>query len=100
MSEITWCATSMCLTCGRTVKHKPFGGPQRFHWCRVRFISRWRRRIHAAAWEAGYRFAVDHIEEPMVYADVTDYGTGWAGVIKAGGITISAGDGASGQGTA
>jgi hypothetical protein len=25
----------------------------------------------------------------MVYADLTEYGTGWAGVIRDGGITIS-----------
>lgn len=89
MSDVTWCAASMCLTCGRTVKHRPNGGSQKFHGCRLRLISRWRRRVWSAAWEDGYRFAVDHIEDPMVYADVTDYGTGWAGAIRAGGITLS-----------
>lgn len=95
MSEVGWCAASMCLTCGRTVKHKPLGGPHRFHWCRVRLISRWRRSIHSAAWEDGYRFAVTNVSDPMVYADIAEYGTGWAGAVAAGGIVIEAGgDGA------
>lgn len=90
-AAVSWCAASKCRACGRTVRHKPHGGPQRFHWCRLRLVSRWRERIRSAAWEDGYRFAVDHIEEPMVYADVAEYGTGWAGAIKTG-ITIEVRD--------
>lgn len=74
---------------GRLVKHKPHGGPHRFHWCRLRWLSRRTERVRSAAWQDGYRFAVDHIEEPMVYADVAEYGTGWAGVLQTG-ITITA----------
>lgn len=88
MSELSWCAASMCLACGRTVKHKPYGGPRRFHWCRIRLISRWRRHIQSAAWEDGYRFALDNISDPLVYADLSDYGSGWAGAIAAGGIAV------------
>lgn len=89
MSGISWAGASMCRACGRTVEHKPYGGPHRFHWCRLRWMSRHRERIRAAAWEDGYRFACDNIEEPMVYADVANYGDGWAGAVR-NGITISA----------
>ena len=70
------------------MKHKPSGGPRRSHWCRLRFVSRWREHIRSAAWREGYRFALDNISDPMVYADLTEYGNGWAGAIKAGGIVI------------
>ena len=30
--------------------------------------------------------------DPQVYADLNEYGTGWAGVIAQGGITIGAGE--------
>ena len=95
MSEISYAHRSMCLTCGRWVNHKPYGGPHRFHWCRLRFISGWRRRIHSAAWDDGYRFALDNISDPMVYADLNEYGTGWAGAIAQGGIVINLGEDAT-----
>ena len=87
--SVTYAAASMCRACGRTVRHKPYGGPHRFHWCRLRWFSRRVERVRSAAYWDGYRFAVDHIEEPMVYADVSEYGTGWAGIVAEGGITIS-----------
>lgn len=90
MSDWTWCAASMCRSCGRTVRHKPHGGAQRFHWCRLRWLSRRGERIRSEAWWDGYQFALNNISDPMVYADLTDYGTGWSGVIKQGGITIGA----------
>lgn len=89
VAEVSWCGASMCRVCGRTVEHKPFGGPQRFHWCRLRWLARMRERVRSAAWDEGYRFALDNIGDPMVYADLTEYGTGWAGAIRAGGIVSS-----------
>lgn len=88
-SGTAWCRASMCRACGRIVKHKPHGGPQRFHWCRLRWLSRMRERVRSAAWEEGYRFALNNVSDPMVYADLSDYGSGWAGAIKAGGIKIT-----------
>lgn len=99
MSEVSWCGASMCRACGRTVKHKPHGGPQRFHWCRVRLLSRMREQVRSTAWRDGYRFALDNISDPLVYADLADYGTGWAGVIEAGAIEIRVPSTSEGEGT-
>lgn len=92
MSGWTYAGASMCLTCGRTVRHKPNGGQHRFHWCRFRWLSRRIERTRSTAYWEGYRFAVDHIEEPMVYADIAEYGDGWAGVAPQGAIEITEGD--------
>ena len=90
MSEVHWAGASMCPSCKRVARHKPRGGPHRWHGCRLRWIARKIAHAERRGWDEGYRFAVEHIEEPMVYADVAEYGSGWSGLIAKGGITIEA----------
>lgn len=92
MSAVEWAGASVCGQCKRTVRHKPNGGPRRRHGCRLRWIARWVARAEARGWNEGYRFATDNISDPMVYADLTEYGSGWAGVIAQGGIRIEGAD--------
>ena len=90
MSEqrMTWAGASFCPSCKRTVRHKPQGGPHRWHGCRLRWIARRVARARNEGWWEGYQFALDNVSDPMVYADMTDYGSGWAGLVARGGITI------------
>lgn len=75
------------------VTHRPLGGPQRFHWCRLRWLSRSRWSAHQDGWHSGYRFAVENPDDPMVLADADDYGTGWAGWMRSGGaLTLHVGE--------
>jgi hypothetical protein len=87
-SEVTWAGASVCPSCKRTVRHKPYGGPHRWHGCRLRWIVRRVARARSEGWDEGYRFALDNISDPMVYADLSEYGTGWAGLVEQGGLTI------------
>jgi hypothetical protein len=89
---VSWCGASTCWECGRTVKHKPFGGPQKRHACRLRVFSRAKWAGHLEGWHDGYRFAVENPDDPMVLADADDYGTGWAGHMRVGHISIVVGD--------
>jgi hypothetical protein len=86
--EVTWAGASVCPRCKRMVKHRPCGGPHRRHGCRLRWIARRVAQAESRGWNEGYRFALDNIGDPMVYADLTEYGTGWAGVIERGGIEV------------
>lgn len=98
MGDVTWAAASVCPSCKRVVKHKPKGGPHRWHGCRLRWIARRIAQAERRGWNAGYRFALDNISDPMVYADLNDHGTGWAGVIAQGGLTINLGEDGEGRG--
>jgi len=88
MSEVTWAAASVCPSCKRMVRHKPYGGPHRWDGCRLRWIKRRVERARSEGWNEGYKFALEHISDPMVYADLNEHGTGWAGLIEQGGLTI------------
>ena len=90
MGEVSWAGSSVCPSCKRTVRHRPFGGSLRWHGCRLRWIARRVARARAEGWNEGYKFALDNVSDPMVYADLTEYGSGWAGVIDQGGIRIDA----------
>lgn len=92
MSDISWAGATRCWDCGRMVNHKPNGGPQRHHLCRLRWITRIRWAADRGGWHSGYRFAVEHMVDPMVLADAEDYGSGWAGLMRAGGATVLAAD--------
>lgn len=89
MSEVMWAGASVCPKCKRMVKHKPRGGPHRWHSCRVRWITRRVAQAKSMGWDEGYRFALDNVSDPMVYADLSEYGSGWAGLIAQGGIVIN-----------
>lgn len=97
MTEVTYAAASVCPKCKRMVKHKPFGGPHRWHGCRLRWITRRVARARSEGWNEGYRFALENVSDPMVYADLNEYGTGWARLIAKGGLTITAGDEEDGE---
>jgi hypothetical protein len=86
--DVMWAGTSMCRSCKRMVRHKPYGGPHRRHGCRLRWIARRIAHAESRGWNDGYRFALDNISDPMVYADLTSYGDGWAGLIERGALTI------------
>jgi hypothetical protein len=88
MSECSYAAASMCGKCKRMVKHKPPGGPHRRHGCRLRWIARRVAQAETRGWNEGYKFALENVSDPMVYADISDYGSGWAGLIEQGGITL------------
>lgn len=90
MSEVTWAARSVCPKCKRMVRNKPRGGPRHWHACRLRWIARRVARAESRGWSEGYAFALRNISDPMVYADLADYGTGWAGLAARGGIEIHA----------
>lgn len=90
MSEFTWASRSVCPSCKRMVRHKPLGGPHRWHGCHLRWIARRIARAQSAGWDDGYAFALRNISDPMVYADLNEYGTGWAGLVAQGGLTINA----------
>jgi hypothetical protein len=92
VAEIYYAAESMCQECKRFVKHKPNGGPHKWHGCRLRWITRRIERARMEGWDEGYKFAVDNVSDPMVYADIAEYGTGWAGLVAKGGITIDGSD--------
>jgi len=85
---VTWAAASVCPDCKRMVKHRPLGGPPRRHGCRLRWIARRVAQAESRGWNKGYQFALENVSDPMVYADLTEYGTGWAGFIAQGGISI------------
>lgn len=87
---VSWCGESRCWSCGRMVKHHPQGGPQRFHWCSLRWLSRRCWTSYQDGWHSGYRFAVENRDEPLVLADGVDYGTGWAGHMRVGHLTVLA----------
>ena len=90
MSGATYAGASVCPSCKRMVRHKPFGGPHRRHGCRLRWIARRVARSRSQGFDEGYAFALRNISDPMVYADLAEYGTGWAGLIEQGGLTIEA----------
>lgn len=91
--RVAWAGASVCPDCKRMVRHKPYGGPHRWHGCRLRWIARRIARARSEGFDEGYRFALGNISDPLVYADLNDYGNGWAGVVAQGGIVIE-GDGA------
>jgi hypothetical protein len=74
------------------VAHKPRGGPMKRHACKLRWLSRQRWKAHQDGWHSGYRFAVENSDDPAVLADADDYGTGWAGHMRVGHITVPIGD--------
>lgn len=70
----------------------------------ARSVARRARRLragpHLEGWHEGYRFAVENADDPMVLADADDYGTGWAGHMRVGHLTIVVGEPPDGDGSA
>lgn len=90
--EVTFAAASVCQSCKRMVRHKPYGGPHRRHGCRLRWIARRVARAESRGWNEGYRFALDNVSDPMVYGDLVEFGSGWAGLVERGGLVVDADD--------
>ena len=84
----TWASASVCPNCHRVVKHRPYGGRHVWHGCRLRWIARRVATAQFEGWSDGYEFALRNISDPMVVADLNDYGMGWAGLIATDGLTI------------
>lgn len=74
--------TKRCFGCGRTATFR--NGKERNHLCRLRWLSRLRWRSYLEGWHTAHRFAVEHLDDPMVLADAYDYGSGWAGYMREG----------------
>lgn len=89
---VTFAGASICSSCKRMVRHKPFGGPHRWHGCRLRWIARRVAQANSKGWWDGYKFALDNASDPMVYADINEYGSGWAGFADTDGIVIHCDD--------
>lgn len=88
--QVAYVGASTCWGCGRTVTHRTDGAMRR-HACSLRWLSRQRWKAHLGGWHEGYRFAAENADDPLVLADADDYGTGWAGHMRAGHITVAMG---------
>jgi len=89
---VAWTASSTCWGCGRVVKHRNRDHRMRRHPCRLRWLSRARWKGYLNGWHEGYRLAAEGADDPMVRADADDYGTGWAGHMRVGHITVAMGE--------
>lgn len=93
MSELPdgmhWSATWDCPDCGLKTPIQPGQNTKPLadaHECDSITLATHQARL--AGWEEGYRFALDHHDDPMVQADVAEFGTGWAGHMRAGAVVI------------
>ncbi|MDR7385226.1 hypothetical protein [Promicromonospora iranensis] len=88
-TDITWASTWKCPDCGTTKPIAPGENTKPIsdaHECDSTTLA-----IHQAGlagWVDGYRFALEHLDEPMVVADRAEFGTGWAGMVGAGAVVI------------
>lgn len=78
---VTYAVSWRCWDCGVESPCLPFGrrGP---HECRSEDVGKW--QSYLSGWENGYRFGIENINEPLVQADLTEFGTGWAGHMRVG----------------
>ena len=87
---VYWAASRRCWGCGRDVKLRPEGrGDRRWplvHRCWLHWIARRRWASYLEGWHEAHRFAVENRDDPMVLADAEDYGSGWAGIMRNGGV--------------
>lgn len=83
--SVTYATESRCWTCGVMVPCD-YGQP-REHTCKSEDVTRWEGYLEG--WHEGYKFAAKNPADPMVMADRAEYGTGWAGAMRTGGLTIS-----------
>lgn len=87
--DVAYAAAFRCWTCGRMVRCRVQGIAPKHHGCRFRWLSRQRWASYLEGWHEGYRWAVEHPDDPLVLADADDYGTGWAGHMRVGHLTIA-----------
>lgn len=97
MSEPTfyYATTTKCWTCGHTHKLAPQGRHRtglRKHRCWLHPLSRAKWQAYLDGWHSAHRFAVEHLDDPLILADAEDYGTGWAAFMRIGGVEVACGD--------
>jgi hypothetical protein len=89
----TWSSTWKCPDCGIAQAITPGQNTKPLaaaHECDSTTLA-----IHQAGiagWVDGYRFALEHHDEPMVAADRAEFGTGWAGMVGAGAVAVESDD--------
>lgn len=95
MSDLGWsyAATSKCWNCGHTYRLAPYGMQPtglRKHRCWLHPLSCMKWQAYLEGWHSAHRNAVENLDDPMLLADAEDYGTGWAGLMRTGGLTFLA----------
>lgn len=93
---VYWAASVKCWGCGRQVKCGPQGRVRkglRRHWCHLHWLARLRWASFLDGWHDAWRFAAENRDDPLLIADGEDYGTGWAGHMRVGHITVTSDEG-------
>lgn len=89
MSEIFWAATWSCPDCGHQEPIEPGANTRPIadaHECDAFKLAT--TQAERAGFEAGYRFALENLDDPLVRADRAEHGTGWYAIIRNGGFVI------------
>lgn len=87
--DITWAAEWKCPDCGATQPITPGQNTKPItdaHECDSTTLAT--HQASLAGWVDGYRFALEHYDEPMVVADRAEFGSGWAGMVGHGAVVI------------
>lgn len=85
----TWAADWKCPDCGAAEPITPGQNTKPIsdaHECDSVMLAKHQAMI--ANWIDGYRFALEHLDEPMVRADRDEFGSGWAGLVGHGAVVI------------
>ena len=87
MSDPGWryAASVECHDCGVKIPCGP-EGIQQPHECRSDDIRV--QQASLAAWEAGYRFALENADDELVQTDAREFGAGWIKFIRQGGLVV------------
>jgi hypothetical protein len=75
-----------CWKCGQPIQYTA-GVADQSHVCKRDDVLRWEGYLEG--WHSGYRQAAENPADPMVMADRAEYGSGWAGVMRTGSLTVS-----------
>lgn len=85
----SYAARVTCHDCGVEVPCGPQGVMQA-HECDSIDIRV--QQASLAAWEGGYRFAIQNANDELVQADAVEFGAGWIRFVRQGGVVIDGGD--------
>jgi len=87
MNDPGWryAASVACHDCGVRIPCSP-EGVQEPHECRSDDIRV--QQASLAAWEDGYRFALDNHGDELVQADAREFGAGWIKFVRQGGVVV------------
>jgi hypothetical protein len=84
-----YAASVKCHDCGVVVPCGPQGITQP-HECDSTDIRV--QQASLAAWEDGYRFAIQNSSDELVQADAANFGTGWIKFVRQGGVVVETED--------